>query len=110
MLKWVLRHQVFMLVVAVLTLVATIWLYCDGPQRLLSAAGYRRLDGHHRSRPGHFVSGHDSHFTREVLAIVMADPAVESIGSFVSGSGNSTVNNGRMFITLKPVEERNVTR
>jgi multidrug efflux pump subunit AcrB len=46
---------------------------------------------------------------REVLSIVLADPAVESIGSFVSGSGNSTVNNGRMFITLKPIEERHVT-
>jgi multidrug efflux pump subunit AcrB len=46
---------------------------------------------------------------REVLAIVLADPAVESIGSFLSGSGNSTVNNGRMFITLKPIEQRRVT-
>ena len=46
---------------------------------------------------------------REVLSIVLADPAVESIGSFVSGSGNSTVNNGRMFITLNPIEDRHVT-
>ncbi len=37
-----------------------------------------------------------------MLSIVIADPAVESIASFVSGSGSSTVNNGRMFITLKP--------
>ena len=43
---------------------------------------------------------------REVLSIVLADPAVEAIASFVSGSGNSTVNNGRMFITLKPIEQR----
>jgi multidrug efflux pump subunit AcrB len=50
-----------------------------------------------------------SRLHREVLAIVTADPAVEAIGSFLSGSGNSTVNNGRMFITLKPIEQRHAT-
>ncbi|HTL17204.1 MAG TPA: efflux RND transporter permease subunit, partial [Patescibacteria group bacterium] len=45
----------------------------------------------------------------EALSIVLSDPAVESVGSFVSGSGNSVVNNGRMFITLKPIEQRRVT-
>jgi multidrug efflux pump subunit AcrB len=39
----------------------------------------------------------------------MSDPAVESVGSFLSGSGNSTVNSGRMFITLKPLEQRHVS-
>jgi multidrug efflux pump subunit AcrB len=38
--------------------------------------------------------------------IVMADPAVAGIGSFVGTSGNSTVNQGRIFISLKPLAER----
>jgi multidrug efflux pump len=38
--------------------------------------------------------------------IVMADPAVAGIGSFVGTSGNSTVNQGRIFISLKPLDER----
>jgi multidrug efflux pump subunit AcrB len=46
---------------------------------------------------------------QQVLANVVTDPAVETVASFVSGSGNSTVNNGRMFITLKPIEQRRVT-
>jgi multidrug efflux pump subunit AcrB len=45
---------------------------------------------------------------QQVLSLVLADPAVESIGSFVSGT-SSTVNNGRLFITLKPLEDRKVT-
>jgi multidrug efflux pump len=38
--------------------------------------------------------------------IVMADPAVAGIGSFIGTSGNSTVNQGRIFISLKPLSER----
>jgi hydrophobic/amphiphilic exporter-1 (mainly G- bacteria), HAE1 family len=37
--------------------------------------------------------------------IVMKDPAVDHVGMFVGGSGNAP-NNGRMFIALKPRNER----
>jgi HAE1 family hydrophobic/amphiphilic exporter-1 len=37
--------------------------------------------------------------------IVMKDPAVDHVGMFVGGSGNAP-NNGRMFITLKPRQDR----
>ena len=37
--------------------------------------------------------------------IVLKDPAVEHVGMFIGGSGNVS-NNGRMFITLKPREQR----
>src|SRR6185295_11663391 len=46
---------------------------------------------------------------QRVAALVLADPAVATIGSFIgAASGSSTVNNGRMFITLKPLSERKV--
>jgi HAE1 family hydrophobic/amphiphilic exporter-1 len=37
--------------------------------------------------------------------IVRKDPAVDHVGMFIGGSGNAP-NNGRMFITLKPREDR----
>ena len=44
---------------------------------------------------------------QKVARIVLADPAVATLGSFIgAGGGSSTVNNGRMFITLKPRSER----
>ena len=33
---------------------------------------------------------------------MLSDPAVATVGSFFGGGSGSTVNNGRMFITLKP--------
>ena len=44
----------------------------------------------------------------ELGAIVQADPAVASIAMFIGGGG-SALNTGRMFITLKPRNERDAS-
>ena len=47
---------------------------------------------------------------QEVGKIVLADPAVDTMAMGLgSGVGNSAQNNGRMFITLKPRDERDVS-
>jgi multidrug efflux pump subunit AcrB len=38
----------------------------------------------------------------QVVKIVMADPAVQAVGSFFGGGSGSAMNNARMFISLKP--------
>jgi multidrug efflux pump len=44
---------------------------------------------------------------QRALDIVLADPAVVNVGSSVGASGwNASVNQGRMFISLKPLKER----
>jgi len=43
----------------------------------------------------------------ELSHIVQADPAVESIAMFIGGGGTA-LNSGRMYITLKPHDERDV--
>ncbi len=41
--------------------------------------------------------------------IVLQDPAVESMSSFIGADGtNTTLNSGRMSINLKPLNERNM--
>jgi HAE1 family hydrophobic/amphiphilic exporter-1 len=44
-------------------------------------------------------------FQQTLGEIVMNDPAVDHVGMFIGGSGNAP-NNGRMFISLKPREDR----
>ena len=44
----------------------------------------------------------------ELSEIVQADPAVSSIAMFIGGGGTA-LNSGRMYITLKPREERDVS-
>jgi HAE1 family hydrophobic/amphiphilic exporter-1 len=43
----------------------------------------------------------------ELSQIVQADPAVDSIAMFIGGGGTA-LNSGRMYITLKPHDQRNV--
>ncbi len=107
-LKWVLRHQAFMLVVFFGNMALTVYLYAYVPKGFFPQQDTGVLFGTTEA-------AQDISFPamvklqREVLSIVLADPAVDTIASFVSGSGNSIVNNSRLFITLKPVEQRQVS-
>ena len=41
--------------------------------------------------------------------MILKDPAVESLSSFIGIDGtNTTLNSGRIQINLKPLEERNI--
>ena len=108
-LRWVLRHPAFMLMVAGLTLVATIWLYRTVPKGFFPQQDTGII-------MGATDAAQDISFTamselqQRVTRIVLDDPAVATVGSFMgAGGGGSTVNNGRLFITLKPLAERKVS-
>ena len=46
----------------------------------------------------------------QLAAIVQKDPGVDNVLAFAgSGGGGATTNVGRMFISLKPLSERNVS-
>jgi HAE1 family hydrophobic/amphiphilic exporter-1 len=44
-----------------------------------------------------------------VINVILKDPAVASIGSQIGATGTTTLNDGRMFIALKPKSERNAS-
>ena len=104
-LRWVLRHQITMLVVFFGTMALTFYLYSVVPKGLFPQQDTGTL-------MGTTEAAQDISFPamirlqEKILQGVMADPAVASVGSFVSGSGSSTVNSGRLFITLKSWPER----
>ena len=107
-LRWVLRHQAFMLVVALLTLVATIWLYSFVPKGFFPQQDTGLVIG--RSEAAQDISFDAmARLQQRMARIVLADPGVDTLGSFIgAAAGGSTVNNGTMFITLKPLAERKV--
>jgi hydrophobe/amphiphile efflux-1 (HAE1) family protein len=107
-LRWVLRHEILMLFVFAGTVAGTAWLYKIVPKGFFPQQDTGTLMGTTEAAQDISFPAMER-LQREVLSIVLADPAVETVASFVSGSGNSIVNNGRMFITLKPFEQRRVT-
>lgn len=108
-LRWVLRHQVLTLLVAIGTMGATVWLYSIIPKGFFPQQDTGVMIGVTEASQDISFPAMAKLQTR-VADIVLADPAVSTLGSFIgSTSGSSTVNNGRMFITLKPLAERKVS-
>jgi len=107
-LRFVLRHQVATMAVAVATMAATALLYRDVPKGFFPTQDTGVLLGISAAAPSVSFEG----MARRQLALnkaVLADPAVESLSSFIGIDGvNTTVNSGRMLINLKSAEERGI--
>ena len=55
---WVLRHPQLLLIITLGTIALNVYLFVDGAEGLLPAAGHRPHDGRDSGRPGHLVPGH----------------------------------------------------
>jgi multidrug efflux pump len=105
-LRWVLDRQPAALVVAAATLVATILLYLVIPKGFFPVQDTGVILGISEASPT--VSFPAMSERQQALArVILQDPAVESLSSFIGVDGtNTTVNSGRIQINLKPIEER----
>jgi hydrophobe/amphiphile efflux-1 (HAE1) family protein len=101
-LQWVLQHQPFMLFVTVLTMGVTVWLYTAVPSGLFPEQDTGTIMG--TTDASQDISFESMTQKQQQLAkIVLQDPDVATLGSFIGGG---SVNNGRMFIALKPHSQR----
>jgi hydrophobe/amphiphile efflux-1 (HAE1) family protein len=100
-LKWVLEHEYLMLIVTAGAIVATAVLYYTASTGIFPPQDTGQLNG--ATDAGQDISFAAMEKKQEQLVkIVMADPAVQAVGSFFGGGSGSAVNNGRMFVSLKP--------
>ena len=108
-LEWVLQHQQATLLVAGLTLVATILLYIVAPKGFFPVQDTGVIIG--ISEAAQTVSFRGlSDRQQRVAKVILQDPAVQSLSSFIGVDGtNATVNSGRIQINLKPLSERKLS-
>ncbi len=108
-LRWVLQHQGALLIVAVATLAATILLYVIVPKGFFPVQDTGVIQG--ISEAGENISFPAMATRQQALAgVILQDPAVESISSFIGVDGiNTTLNSGRILINLKPLDERKIS-
>jgi multidrug efflux pump subunit AcrB len=101
----VLRHRVLTLIVWGATVALTVFLFTKVPRSDFPEDDTGLIFG---STEAATDVSYDTMRRLQLQAaeVVMADPAVAGIGSFIGTSGNSTVNQGRIFISLKPLDER----
>jgi multidrug efflux pump len=105
-LKTVLRHQGITLLVAVATLVLTIFLYVIVPKGFFPVQDTGVIQGISQAPPTIGTKGMAAR-QQELARTILQDPAVESVSSFIGADGtNTTPNSGRLSINLKPLEDR----
>jgi multidrug efflux pump len=108
-LRWVLRHEDLTLLVAIGTLVLTVILYTIVPKGFFPVQDTGVIQGVSQA-PDDISFPAMVEKQQALAAIILKDPAVESLSSFVGIDGtNTTVNSGRFLINLKPVSDRSGT-
>ncbi len=108
-LRFVLEYQTITLLVALATLVLTAVLYITIPKGFFPTQDTGIIQG---------ISQADASISfaamtekqQELAKVLLADPAVDSISSFIGADGtNTTLNSGRIQINLKPLQQRGIS-
>src|ERR1700723_2599890 len=108
-LKVVLRYQTITLLVAVTTLLLTIFLYIIILKGFFPVQDTGVIQGISQA-PQTIGSKAMAEKQQELTKAILADPAVESVSSFIGADGtNTTTNSGRMSINLKALDQRKIS-
>ena len=105
-LKLVLRHQPLTLLITIATAALSVYLYIIVPKGFFPQQDTGRVQGSVQAAQDISFAAMKEKMT-QFVGIVMKDPAVETIVGFAGG--NTSANQGRMFITLKPLAERKIS-
>lgn len=107
-LAWVLRHPRTMLLLTLGTMAFSIYLYTIVPKGFFPQQDTGRMFGN-------IQAAQDISFQAmrqklmEVVDIIKRDPAVDTVTGFSGGGVSGNTNAGRMFISLVPWEERQIS-
>ena len=111
-LAFVLHHAFVTLLILLTTIGLNVYLFLRVPKGFFPQQDTGRMSGQ-------IIADQDTSFQSmdktllQMVNIVAADPAVDTVNGFTGGGagggGASTLNQGRMFVSLKPLAERKIT-
>jgi HAE1 family hydrophobic/amphiphilic exporter-1 len=106
-LDWALRHRGWILALALASFAATVWFYTTIPKGFFPEEDIGQIQA--STEASEDISFNAMTVLQEqAAALVKSDPAVASVAAAVGqgGGGGNASNTGRMFINLKPRNER----
>jgi multidrug efflux pump len=109
-LRVVLDQQPLVLCIAIMTLLATVWLYVEIPKGFFPVQDTGLIRGI-TVAPQDVSYAEMARRQQALVAAILKDKSVESISSFVGVDGtNPALNTGRLLINLKPLQQRGGTK
>ena len=107
-LRFVLRFQTITLLVALSTLALTIWQFWVIPKGFFPIQDTGVIQGVSEAKQSVSFDEMSTH-QQQLTKVILKDPAVENLESFIGIDGtNTTLNSGRILINLKPLDERKI--
>ena len=108
-LQVVIRHERITILVAMATIALTAILYIVIPKGFFPTQDTGIIQGISQSAPSSSFESM-SQAQQQLARVILADPAVSGISSFIGADGtNTTLNSGRIQINLKPLSERGLS-
>lgn len=105
-LDWVFLHKLFILLIAIATLILTFILYIIVPKGFFPVQDVGVIQGILEARADS-SSEAMANYQEEAAKLILADPAVESVTSIIGVDGiNNHPGTARLIINLKPLKER----
>jgi multidrug efflux pump len=105
----VLEHRFTTLLVTIGTLVATLILYVVIPKGFFPVQDTGVILGISEA-PQTVSFDRMASLQQKLMDVVLKDPAVDNVSSFIGVDGtNTTLNSGRLQITLKPLDQRGIS-
>ena len=108
-LRVILRHRFATLMVTISTFVATVLLFIVIPKGFFPVQDTGVILGISEA-PQTVSFTNMAQRQQKLVDVVLQDPAVDNVASFIGVDGtNTTLNSGRIQITLKPLDERKIS-
>jgi multidrug efflux pump len=104
-LRWVLRHQPWVLGIALGTVGLAVYLYIVIPKGFFPQQDTGTLNGNLRADQSISFQAMVQKL-RTTMSIVQQDPAVQDVVGYTGGGGYGATNTANIFVGLKPLKER----
>ncbi|TRX01616.1 MdtB/MuxB family multidrug efflux RND transporter permease subunit [Candidatus Methylobacter oryzae] len=108
-LQWVLQRQALTMLVFFMTVALTVTLYIVIPKGFFPIQDTGTIQGVSEA-PQNVSFSAMADYQQQLGKLILEDPAVDSLSSFIGVDGiNTTPNSGRFLINLKPHDQRSVS-
>ena len=107
-LKFSLRHRGSVMLLNLALIGVAGWLFVAMPKGFFPQEDTGLLFGFTQADPDISFAGMAER-QQAAAKVILGDPAVAGFGSFIGGGSSSGMNTGRMFIVLKPFDQRSAT-